>query len=164
MNSNIKFYNTYIKNFCRYGNKSSAKEEILYKYCKKICPKFKIIRNIRPDIINITFGTNEFNKRRNLEFDIYIVELKTAIEFNGYQHYTYPNIFHKTEQDFEKQLLNDTYKKQLCDKYGINLIVINENVLNIYDELRKEISKIYIYEPSKFDRLVSYLFSCFKKL
>lgn len=59
-----------------------------------------------------------------LEFDCYCDDLKTAVEYNGIQHYKYVPYFHKSKQDFYNQQYRDRIKQQLCDQYGIKLINI----------------------------------------
>jgi hypothetical protein len=61
---------------------------------------------------------------RNLELDCYNDELKIAAEYNGIQHYVYPNPFHKTEEEFQKQVTRDEIKYQLCEDNGVYLITV----------------------------------------
>ena len=58
------------------------------------------------------------------ELDGYNKELKIAFEYNGEQHYTYPNAFHKTKEKFIRCQVSDQYKKQYCADNNITLIVI----------------------------------------
>lgn len=59
-----------------------------------------------------------------LELDCYNEELKLAVEYNGKQHYVYPNDLHKNEIEFLEQIKRDKEKKKLCDQYGIYLIIV----------------------------------------
>jgi hypothetical protein len=59
---------------------------------------------------------------RKLELDCYNPELKIAAEYNGVQHYKYPNPFHESEEEFIKQVQKDDYKVRRCDQLGIYLI------------------------------------------
>lgn len=63
-----------------------------------------------------------------LEIDCYNEELKIGVEYNGIQHYRYPNIFHKTYDDFIKQVRRDQYKHKKCDENGVYLITVPYNV------------------------------------
>ncbi len=65
---------------------------------------------------------------RNLELDGYNEELGIAFEYNGKQHYEYPNRFHKTEDEFREQLKRDQWKLQQCDENNIYLINIPYNI------------------------------------
>lgn len=60
----------------------------------------------------------------NLELDCYNDELKIAVEYSGYQHYIYPNRYHKTYDDFIKQVRRDQFKIEMCDQNGIYLITV----------------------------------------
>ncbi len=62
--------------------------------------------------------------KRNLELDCYNEDLKIAAEYNGEQHYNFPNRFHKTKQEFLKQIRRDRLKAELCELRGIHLITI----------------------------------------
>lgn len=61
---------------------------------------------------------------RNLELDCYCHELRLALEYNGIQHYKYPNRFHKTEDEFILQVARDQWKYGRCKEYGIDLIIV----------------------------------------
>lgn len=61
---------------------------------------------------------------RLLEFDGYNEDLKIAFEYNGHQHYEYPNTYHRSEEQFRRQLYNDRIKREICDRLGIYLITI----------------------------------------
>lgn len=61
---------------------------------------------------------------RNLELDGFNSDLHLAFEYNGRQHYDFPNTFHKTEDDFVRQVGRDAFKKKKCEKEGVRLITI----------------------------------------
>jgi hypothetical protein len=69
---------------------------------------------------------------RNLDLDIYgeinknDKIMKLAFEYQGYQHYTFPNRYHKTKEKFDKQCERDNLKRKLCKNNGIILIEIKE--------------------------------------
>lgn len=65
---------------------------------------------------------------RTLELDCYNDELKIAVEYNGEQHYKWPNFTNQTYQQFINQVRRDTLKLDLCDKNGVYLIVVPYNV------------------------------------
>lgn len=72
---------------------------------------------------------------RNLELDGYNEELKIGFEYNGIQHYCFPNRFNKTRQEFEYQLKKDKFKLEKCNEHGIYLITVpysvpHENILH----------------------------------
>jgi hypothetical protein len=63
-----------------------------------------------------------------LEIDCYNDELKIGVEYNGIQHYRYPNMYHKTYDEFIKQVRRDQYKHKKCDDNGVYLITVPYNV------------------------------------
>jgi len=65
---------------------------------------------------------------RNLELDCYNQELGIAVEYNGEQHYKYPNRFHKSYQEFLNQVRRDRVKVDLCDANNVYLITVPYNV------------------------------------
>lgn len=67
-----------------------------------------------------------------LEIDSYIPELKLGFEYNGEQHYIYPNNFHKSKGEFEAQQERDILKNKIAIEKGIRLITIR------YDEILSE--------------------------
>lgn len=77
---------------------------------------------IRPDFLK-----NPTTKC-NLEIDCYNNDLKLGLEYNGIQHYKYPNKFHKNINDFYKQIRNDKLKYHLCNKNKITLIIVPYNI------------------------------------
>lgn len=77
---------------------------------------------------------------RNLELDGYNDRLKVAFEYNGRQHYEFPNTFHKTKEDFDKQVKRDIFKERKCKEHGINLISIPYYIEDdqLYDFIRRK--------------------------
>jgi hypothetical protein len=63
-----------------------------------------------------------------LEIDCYNDELKLGVEYNGIQHYNYPNSFHKTYEEFIKQVRRDQFKHKKCDENNVYLITVPYNV------------------------------------
>jgi hypothetical protein len=62
--------------------------------------------------------------QRNLEYDGYNDELKLAFEFNGRQHYNWPNHCSMTKNDYIKQYRRDDYKKRISQLHQIDLFII----------------------------------------
>lgn len=77
-----------------------------------------------------------FNKTRELKFlvnpetnkmlelDCYNDDLKIAVEYNGIQHYKYPNHTKQTLEQFLEQKRRDIFKRNQCDKEGVYLITV----------------------------------------
>lgn len=78
-----------------------------------------------PCIINPETG-------RRLEFDAYYEPWKLAMEYNGIQHYEFPNRFHANtpigRATFQSQLRRDQYKLQAARSNGIHVISIPYHV------------------------------------
>lgn len=68
-----------------------------------------------------------------LELDCYNPELQIAVEYNGEQHYKWPNFTNQTYQQFLDQVRRDQLKVELCDRNGVYLIVVPYNVA--YDNI-----------------------------
>lgn len=64
---------------------------------------------------------------RCLELDTWDGD-KLAVEYQGIQHYKYPNHFHKNEEEFRKQVRRDQIKVELCRQLGIHLIRVPYHV------------------------------------
>lgn len=63
-----------------------------------------------------------------LELDCYCEELKLAVEYNGSQHYIWPNYTNQSHENFIKQRRRDQLKVDLCDLNGVYLISVPYNV------------------------------------
>ena len=63
-----------------------------------------------------------------LELDGYNASLNLAFEYNGIHHYKYPNPFHKTEEEYIKQIERDNFKREKCKELGIDLIEIHYKI------------------------------------
>lgn len=68
------------------------------------------------------------NTNHTLELDCYNEELQLAVEYNGEQHYKWPNFTNQTYQQFLDQAARDELKRELCDRNGVYLIVVPYHV------------------------------------
>jgi hypothetical protein len=66
--------------------------------------------------------------KRNLELDCYNEDLKLAVEYNGVQHYEWPNYTGQSQREFENQVRRDHFKKRMCDRRGVYLITVPHTV------------------------------------
>ena len=71
---------------------------------------------------------------RNLEIDCYNDELKIGVEYNGIQHYVYPNFTGQSYEQFINQVRRDEYKIRACDEHGVYLITVPYTVP--HDQIR----------------------------
>jgi len=71
-----------------------------------------------------------------LEIDCYIPDLKIGFEYDGEQHYVFPNAYHKSKKEFESQVKRDREKRKLAMERGIKLITIRHD-----EELSEDLIK-----------------------
>lgn len=81
---------------------------------------------------------------RKLELDGYSAELRSAFEYNGRQHYEFPNSFHKTREEFDRQVERDALKAETCREMGIDLVVIpyNLSIEDAYQDVERHLRSI----------------------
>lgn len=102
-----------------------------------------ITRKAMEDIYGVPFINSrpDFLKNpetlENLELDCYNADLAIAAEYNGIQHYLWPNYTNQTEQQFHNQLRRDEFKINQCDLNGVYLITVPYEVP--YDMIPKYI-------------------------
>jgi hypothetical protein len=80
----------------------------------------------RPDfLINPVTG-------KNLELDAYYDDWRMALEYNGIQHYVFPNKFHPNTPEGEKAYIDtvkrDRYKRSILNNHDICLITVPYHV------------------------------------
>lgn len=99
--------------------------------------KKKVKNNVRPSFLK--------NPKTNhlLQYDVYDEENKLAIEYNGEQHYIFPNKWIKDIKEFEESQYRDKLKEKLSKNNGIFLIVVpytvdTENKKRLTHEQRKK--------------------------
>jgi hypothetical protein len=63
-----------------------------------------------------------------LELDCYNDDLKIAVEYNGEQHYKWPNFTNQSYNQFINQVRRDKFKMELCEKLGVYLIIVPYNI------------------------------------
>ncbi|GAX86005.1 hypothetical protein CEUSTIGMA_g13421.t1 [Chlamydomonas eustigma] len=83
---------------------------------------------------------------RPMELDLFCDEKHVAIEYDGPQHYTFPNAYHQTREEFDAQVLRDQAKDSLCRMHGVVLIRIRciGDLNSEVDEALLELKKIGI--------------------
>jgi hypothetical protein len=81
----------------------------------------KFEKNARPDFLRNP------QTSRNLELDCFD-GVGIALEYQGIQHYKYPNPFHKSEKEFEYQIQKDKWKFDKCEENNVFLIRVPYNI------------------------------------
>ena len=85
-------------------------------------------------IYGVSFESDWPNWLRNpetgetLELDCFNDELQIAVEYNGEQHYKWPNFTNQSREQFINQVRRDGLKIDLCDRNGVYLITVPYNV------------------------------------
>lgn len=120
-----------------YPTKKWKTEEIITKTISKHYKEYGVISQHRPLWLKSSFGGQ-------MSYDIYISELKIAIEYQGEQHFK-PVEYFGGEESFKKVQIRDKEKQQLSNEKGIKLIYINywEEVTEglIIEKIEKAISE-----------------------
>lgn len=99
------------------GNNSSIGERYCVEFLELLFPGHKF-KKIRPKWLRNP-KTN-----RPLELDGYCDELMIAIEYQGIQHYIWPNFTNCTKEEYIAQRERDQVKEEICIKNNICLIKI----------------------------------------
>lgn len=64
----------------------------------------------------------------NVEIDCFNEDLRIGVEYNGEQHYKWPNWTNQTYDEFINQVRRDKMKVELCDRNGVYLITVPYNI------------------------------------
>lgn len=99
----------------------------------------KTFRTVRPSFLrNPETG-------RHLELDCYNDDLKIAVEYNGIQHYEWPNFTNMSRDAFIKQVQRDKLKVELCDRNGVFLLTVPYHISleDIPQYIRQQLQKHY---------------------
>ena len=92
-------------------------EELVLKLTKKLYKQYTVIYQYKPFFLRSSFGGQ-------MSYDIYIQDLKVAIEYQGKQHFE-PVDFFGGKEVFEKGRIRDEEKRILSKEHGIKLVYIN---------------------------------------
>ncbi len=106
-------------------------EELVLKLTKKLYKDYTVIYQYKPFFLRSPFGGQ-------MSYDIYIQDLKIAIEYQGKQHFE-PIDFFGGQESFEKTRIRDKEKRELSKKHGIKLVYINFDEVITTELIRKRI-------------------------
>lgn len=130
------------KNVRLRGRNKASQFSVISGYNFNECMCKEIIEEIFPGHVFSKIRLPEFKNPETgspLELDLYNIDLKLAIEYQGEQHYIKSKLFHKKEGAFEKQKVRDLVKENYCQINKIMLIEIPN--LQYYDEIKEYIGK-----------------------
>lgn len=100
-----------------YPTKKWKTEEIITKTILKHYKEYGVIAQHRPLWLKSSYGGQ-------MSYDIYISELKIAIEYQGEQHFK-PVEYFGGEESFKKVQIRDKEKRKLSKEKGVKLVYIN---------------------------------------
>lgn len=92
---------------------SSKRHREIYEYLRKKYPALKI--------------EQEYNMGNNLFIDIFITDLKIAIEIDGIQHDKFVEFFHKSQLNFEEQKFRDKKKRSSCNMNSVFIFSVKSH-------------------------------------
>lgn len=92
-------------------------EEMVYNITKKLYKQFRVIYQHRPFYLRNPQGGQ-------MSYDVYISELKVAIEYQGKQHFESVDFFGGVE-GYEKTVERDKIKQVISKENGVKLVYIN---------------------------------------
>jgi very-short-patch-repair endonuclease len=67
-----------------------------------------------------------------LRCDVYVPSLRLIVEFDGIQHYTFPNYFHKTRQEFQRAQRRDVLKVQYAIDQGLRIVHLDYSYVSAH--------------------------------
>lgn len=127
--------------FCAMKEKSGY-EFMVESYLEYLVKNDKMLSyNSEYSILNRIAGRN--SNKIMIDFKLNINNLEYWIEVNGQQHYKFINFFHKTKEDFQKQLKRDENVKEYCKENNIILIEI-PYTYNTYEKISEVLRRILI--------------------
>jgi len=102
------------------------------------------------EILNLIYGYSDViaavhpiwavsNRGALLEYDIGIISRNLLIEYNGLQHYEYPNYFYKTREKFKEQVGRDKLKSRLAKVNGWKLVIFKYNESITYGAVNRRL-------------------------
>jgi hypothetical protein len=104
------------------------REAALYRTIKELFPDHRVVREASPELLG------------RLRLDIYLPDLKLAIEHQGEQHYRALEVF-GGEQAHSEALKRDQLKRDRCTASGIELVEIRYDAAITKIALRHRLSK-----------------------
>lgn len=145
----IEEHERYMNNFIQKPKQKLCYEDECQRIIEELTGK-KFYRNVRPPFLKNPITS------RNLELDCYDGE-HIALEYQGIQHYKYPNPYHKSEKEFEYQVQKDKWKFEKCEENNVFLIRVPYTIP--FKKLKSYIKSrlaMYYEEKSEVDRTSCY--------
>lgn len=119
------------------------------KYELKVSRKWKTQQYVLETIagiLNTTFVEEFQFKNSKFRYDGCFEAFKLLVEVNGYQHYIFPNIYHRTRDAFEKAQIRDLLKQHEAERREYCFLVIKYDDDISVVSLRDKLSKFMFFE------------------
>jgi len=122
----------------------------------RLCNKFNLKRSRRwqdqtyiletiSSITNCAFKEEFQFKNIKLRYDGIFEDLRLLVEVNGYQHYVYPNYYHRTLKDFEDAQKRDIIKEQLAKDKGFKFLAVSYKDDLSQESLKKRLVEVGVF-------------------
>lgn len=145
--SQIFVYDKYLEGY-RKKNRLSKINRYIDNHTPWHLTERRLIRILRKIYINIYASFHPLwavsDKGALMEYDICVPEKKILIEYDGPQHYIFPNRFHKTRGQFEEQQLRDKLKENLAIENDWKLVRIPHSIPVTINSIRKYLKEFNI--------------------
>ena len=134
------------------NGKSSIGEHLTCEAFKSILGTKNIVKNYRPK-----FLTNP-KTGRALEIDCYSLEKECGVEYNGIQHYEYPNPFNTSEKEFNEQVERDLLKRELADNNGTPIFTVPCTVdAVVFNSITQKYNYVKRSREKRYELIYNYL-------
>jgi len=117
--------------------RGSEPQRYLFELVKQIYSEYEVVYELFiPDL--------------NQRFDIFVLELGIAIEYDGEQHEKFNEFFHKDVNGFIESKKLDNSKEIFCEENGIKMVRLNGYVFDINKNKLNDIIKDVEYPEEDF--------------
>ena len=144
--SNIILCSGCNKEYVYYHNRGYIRRRVLqdrWKHQRMLADTLVKIFGVKYVVDEVKFLWSISRKGSYLAYDIAIPRYNILIEYHGSQHFSYPNPFHKSIEEYENQVRNDKLKGQLAVQNNWTCMVFSYNE-PVYDEswVRRRLSSV----------------------
>ena len=80
-----------------------------------------------------------------MELDMFVPNALLAIEYDGPQHYEFPNPYHRNRAEFDSQCARDKAKDRICAAKGVRLFRVRAGSHGAKAEVDEIYEKIFEY-------------------
>jgi len=117
------------------------------KFQRKVADLFRLLLGDLHLKYEVTWPWLKNPDGNSLYADIYFPRQNIVIEAHGIQHYKWPNPFHKTYEDFQRQQQNDRAKKDLIKAHGITYVAVSYDPEPTLETIRTALDGVSLPRP-----------------